>query len=306
MEGNRSMNFEDFTIQAKDGYHLSARLFDCAQPKAVVKIIHGMEEHKERYDEFASFLQKNGFAVLSADLRGHGKNAPLLSHIADQGGDRLLEQDEKTLAAWLNARYPDRKRYLFAHSMGTIIARKLMQENSSLYDKVVLSGYPVPQKVASAGIILSNLTALAKGDKKAHSSMVTNLAMGGFSKAVKNAKTPLDWLSYNEENVKNYQENPLCGVDFTLGSFETLFRLVRDIANVKLYRNVREDLPILLISGEDDPCTGGEKGRKTSLNVLSAAGFRNLKVETLHHMRHEILQENGHEKVYQMVLEFLS
>ena len=106
--------------------------------------------------------------------------------------------------------------------------------------------------------------------------------------------------------MKQYQESPLCGADFTIGSFETLFRLVRDIANPKLSHNVRPDLPILLISGEDDPCTGGEKGRKTSLNVLSTAGFRNLSVETLNHMRHEILKENGHEKVYQKVLDFLN
>lgn len=300
------MEYRDLKIKAADGYQLSARLFDCNKPKGVVKIIHGMEEHKERYDDFAAFLQENGYAVLSCDLRGHGKDAPLLSHIADQDGDRLLISDEKVLSAWLKKRDPSLPKYLFAHSMGTIIARKLMQEESGMYEKVVLSGYPVPQKAASAGIVLSNLAALFKGGKKGHSRMVTNLAMGGFSKAVKDAKTPLDWLSYNEENVRQYQENPLCGVDFTLGSFETLFRLVRDIADPKLYHNVSSRLPILLISGEDDPCTGGEAGRKTSFDVLAEAGFQNVTVSTLRHMRHEILKENGHEAVYRMVLEFLN
>ena len=41
------------------------------------------------------------------------------------------------------------------------------------------------------------------------------------------------------------------------------------------------------------------------MNVLSAAGFRNLKVETLDHMRHEILKEDGHGRVYEKVLGFL-
>lgn len=299
------MSHEDITIKAQDSYSLSARLFDCAHPKAVVNILHGMEEHKGRYDDFAAFLQKNGYAVLTCDMRGHGENAPLLSHIADRNGDRLLVEDVRTLSSWLRKRYPDVKQYLFAHSMGTIIARRVLQADSKWYDKVVLSGYPVPQKAASVGILMSNLASLFKGGKKGHSAMVANMAMGGFSKAVSNAKTPLDWLSYNEANIREYMESPLCGSEFTLGSFEALFRLVSSIADSRHYHNVKTDLPVLLISGADDPCTGGEKGRQTSIRVLRDAGFSQLVEETLDHMRHEILNEDEHEKVYQKILDFL-
>ena len=299
------MSYKDLTIKAKDSYPLSARLFECPHPKAVVNVLHGMEEHKGRYDDFAGFLQKNGYTVLTCDMRGHGENAPLLSHIADKGGDRLLVEDVRTLSGYLRKSYPDQKQYLFAHSMGTIIARRVLQADSRLYDKVVLSGYPVPQKAAAAGILLSNLMALVKGGKKGHSSAVTAMAMGGFAKAVPDAKTHLDWLSYNEENVRKYLESPLCGEEFTLGSYEALFRLVRDIADSGRYHNVRQDLPVLLISGADDPCTGGEKGRQTSIRVLKDAGFGNLVVETLERMRHEILNEDDHEKVYSRILAFL-
>ena len=64
-------------------------------------------------------------------------------------------------------------------------------------------------------------------------------------------------------------------------------------------------IPILLISGEDDPCTGGEAGRKVSADVLRQAGFECITVETIPHMRHEILNETGHEAVYKKILEFL-
>jgi alpha-beta hydrolase superfamily lysophospholipase len=115
----------------------------------------------------------------------------------------------------------------------------------------------------------------------------------------------LDWLSYNQDNIRRYQESDLCGTEFTLGSYDALFRLVRDIAIPGLYHDVKEDLPILLISGEDDPCTGGEKGRKTSVDVLKKAGFGKLEVETIPHMRHEILNETDHELVYEKILTFL-
>ena len=81
--------------------------------------------------------------------------------------------------------------------------------------------------------------------------------------------------------------------------------MVGDINKAKLYKNVNAELPFLLISGEDDPCTGGEKGRNASLKVLQKAGFKDLKVETLHQMRHEILNETDKEKVQQMILDFI-
>ena len=62
---------------------------------------------------------------------------------------------------------------------------------------------------------------------------------------------------------------------------------------------------ILLISGKEDPCTGGEKGRGDSENRLRRAGFRNLEIVTLDGMRHEILNENGREDVYLRILDFI-
>ena len=63
-------------------------------------------------------------------------------------------------------------------------------------------------------------------------------------------------------------------------------------------------MPVLLIAGKDDPCTGGEKGRANSRAVLEKAGFRNISAITYDHMRHEILNETGHEKVYQDLRDF--
>ena len=66
-----------------------------------------------------------------------------------------------------------------------------------------------------------------------------------------------------------------------------------------------KELPFLLISGKDDPCTGGEKGRSDSENRLRRAGFRKLEIVTLEGMRHEILNETGRKEVYRRILEFM-
>ena len=299
------MNYEEIVVPSRDLYSLNIRVFDVKNPKAVIKFIHGMEEHQDRYVPFAEFLQKNGYAVVTADMRGHGKSAPRLSHIADKGGHKLLIEDEQVLIEYIRSRYPNVPLMLFGHSMGTIIARKLLQTNSKDFVKVALSGYPNPQGVAGVGAFLSSFIAIFKG-KKGYSSMINDMVLGGFSKAVPNATSPLDWLSYNKENVDKYAKDPLCGEEFTLGSFNALFHLVSDINKPGQYKNVNVDLPIYLISGADDPCTSGEKGRKDSLDRLQRAGFKNIEVKTMDHMRHEILNEDNKQEVYDLILNFLN
>lgn len=40
--------------------------------KAVIQLVHGMNEHKERYIDFMRFLAQNGYACFIHDHRGHG------------------------------------------------------------------------------------------------------------------------------------------------------------------------------------------------------------------------------------------
>lgn len=298
------MSFQEKQIRSTDGYGLSLHVFDVPEPKAVVMCIHGMEEHKGRYIPFASFLQENGFAVVTADLRGHGSSAPLLSHIADRDGDRLLILDEKVILTFIKKRYPQTPICLFGHSMGTIIARKLLQTDSGAFSGVVLSGYPNPQEAARLGAMLSKVLTGIR-NPTAHSELIDGMVLGGFAKAVKNAETPLDWLSTSRANRKAYAEDPLCGAPFTLGSYSALFHLLMDINNPKLYRKVHASLPILLIAGSEDPCVGGEKGAAASLDRLTRAGFHNIRVETLPGMRHEILNETRYELPFRIILDFL-
>ena len=298
------MSYRIQTLTSRDGYELSLRFYEADALKAVVKFIHGMEEYQDRYESFAEYLREAGYTVVTADLRGHGKNAPVLSHIADQEGHLRLLEDEEVILDEIHGRWPGMPVILFGHSMGTIIARAFLQKHSEEFHKVVLSGYPNPNGAAGAGIVLTEMIAAVKGGK-GYSKMVDGMVLGPFAKAVPNAVTPQDWLSVNRENVQRYIADPLCGVRFTLGSYNALFHLIRMMDSPENYEEVRKDLPILLISGKEDPCTGGEKGRGDSENRLRRAGFRNLEIVTLDGMRHEILNENGREDVYLRILDFI-
>ena len=40
----------------------------------IVQVIHGMNEHKERYYPFMDYLAEQGFITIISDNRGHGKS----------------------------------------------------------------------------------------------------------------------------------------------------------------------------------------------------------------------------------------
>ena len=296
---------EKIMLPSDGGYTLSLSLFESEGGNAagVVQIVHGMEEHKERYYDFARYLAKNSLHVAVADLRGHGEDAPLLSHIADKDGDHLLIRDQQVIADWIAGRFPGLPVMLFGHSMGSIISRVLLQTDSARYAKAALSGYVNPNPAAPVAVAIGNAARLAKGSR-AHSKLLNDLALGPYGKSIPDRKTDLDWLSCNEENVQKYIADPLCGVEFTVGSYCALFSLLNRMGKPDDYRNVNAEMPVLLIAGKDDPCTGGEKGRANSRAILEKAGFRNISVITYDQMRHEILNETDREKVCRDLLDF--
>ena len=71
------MERKDFYIPSRDGVHkLHVVLWEPDMaPRAVVQISHGMTEMIDRYEDFAMFLTRNGYAVIGNDHLGHGLTA---------------------------------------------------------------------------------------------------------------------------------------------------------------------------------------------------------------------------------------
>lgn len=301
------MNMEAVKINAADGYKLSLSVFEAEDAKGCVQVIHGMEEHKERYDDFAQKLCEAGYHVVSSDMRGHGTDAPILGYFNDKDGYKDILSDQKLITKYIKKRFQTEKVIVFAHSMGTIITRNLLQTESQNYEKVILSGFPYdPGKAAtSVGILLCGIVGAIKGQKY-HSKFICNLATGGFNKAIQNPKTELDWLSYNEENIQKYIADKYCGFGFRVSANRDLFCLVRRMSELNLYRSVNAELPLFMIRGEDDPSTGFEKNAAKSVAVLRNAGFQNIHTKVYPHMRHEILNEDGRDQVIEDIIKFLA
>ena len=155
---------ENIVLKASDGYALSLAVFEREHPRGYIQIIHGMEEHKERYEAFAEQLRQAGFTVVTSDMRGHGEHAPKLGFFKEKDGDRYLLSDQVQITAYIRERFQTEKVMIFAHSMGTIIARNLLCTQSHSYAKVVLSGFPnyPGTQIIRIGFFLTNLLTRAR------------------------------------------------------------------------------------------------------------------------------------------------
>jgi len=92
--------------------------------KATVVLVHGQGEHSGRYAHVAAALNAAGYDVASGDLPGHGRSGGLRGHI-DRFGDYV-----DVVASWIEdarERRPDAPLFLLGHSVGGLIAARLLQ-----------------------------------------------------------------------------------------------------------------------------------------------------------------------------------
>lgn len=290
-------------IKARDGYELALNIYEVSNPKGYVQFIHGMTEHQNRYAELCEILNKEGYTVITSDMRGHGKNAPLLGFFKEKKGYLELIADQQLIREYIKTNYEVNNLYLIAHSMGTIIARNLLRTDSKEYKKIILSGYPGPNPLSRIGIALGRINVLFFGPKH-FSPLISKLIIGPFNKSVKKPETEFDWLSYNKENINKYINDNLCGFNFLNSAFLDLTYLV--IGMEKKHQNVNKDLDILMLCGIDDPCTRGAKGIKKSQSLLRKAGFDKITAKQYDQMRHEIFNEDNKGIVFKDLITFIN
>lgn len=277
-------------------------------PIGHVHLLHGLAEHIERYDEFANFLVENGFVVSGHDHRGHGKTADKngkLGFFAEQDGFERVTEDVREVLVRVREDMEDVPLILFGHSMGSFVARRYTQKYSESLAKVVLCGTTYsPGVMGDIGKIIGKL-ASKQNTPQTESALLNKLAFGGFNKQFEDAKTDFDWLSSDENEVKKYIEDPYCGFIPTNQFYIDLFDGLKIIHEGNEIKNIRKDLPVLLISGSQDPVGKSGKDVFKVAKGLTNVGMENVTVQLIENARHEILHEVEKHDTYQFITKWM-
>ena len=150
----------------------------------------------------------------------------------------------------------------------------------------------------TGGLALAGM--LKRRNAAATNDTVTELAFGAYNKTFKPNRTDYDWLSADEENVDAYMADPLCGQDATVGLFYEMLSGIRFNQRRGNLERMDKTMPILLISGEDDPVGGMGAGVRQTYAEFKRTGITDCTLKLYPGLRHELLNEKAHrDEVYQ-------
>lgn len=275
--------------------------------KAVLQIIHGMAEYAARYSHLAESLAKQGVTVCAEDHLGHGKTAADkadLGYFSKQKGYAPVLSDIASLTEIVRGKYPNVPYFVMGHSMGSFFCRKYITVyGKELCGAIIMGSGFMSCALTGTAKFLTRTVAAFKGWRH-RSKFINNLAFGSYNKRFE-GRTEYDWLSKNEQNVDDYIADEFCGVPFTCNGFYGLFSVISEACKAKTVKDVPTELPILILSGKDDPVGGYGKGVIKLYDKLSTSG-KDVSMTLYEGGRHEILNDDCAAAVEEDISEFIN
>ena len=280
---------------------LRAHLYEASEPIGNIVVAHGMMEHMERYDKFALFLNSKNFNVILFDQLGHGLSAAKNLGHWNKGDFAKSIENYSIVVNYIKKMYKGNKTYLFAHSMGSFIAQEYIVEHSNEIDGLILSGSNGPLMSVKLGAIVSKLF---KQNSKPNP-FLNSLMFKPYTTIFKPKRTDFDWLTSVESEVDKYIKDPYCGYVCTTGFFKEFITSISNLNNLVKISKINKKLPILLISGNDDPVGGMGKGIAKLSTLYLNNGLKSVNLLLYPKARHELLNEFCRDKVMDDVVIWL-
>lgn len=273
----------------------------------VLVIHHGMAEHRERYMEFISFLCAAGVAVYIHDMANHGKsnrNTEETGWFGETDGWKKLIEDYRTVVLRAREEQPGKKLILMGHSMGSFLCRLYVSRYpDDGYVGAIFMGTGGANKAAGAGILAAKMIGTIKG-KKHKSNLLNKMAFGTYNKRFE-GRTAFDWLTRDTAIVDKYIADPNCGYLFTVQGMADLISVNAASNDSSWYNAVPKHLPILLVSGGEDPVGDYGAGVKSVADLLKSTGHSNVTLKLYPGCRHEVLNETQRREVMEDLLSWI-
>ncbi len=289
-----------FTSEA-DGMEISsmAILPEEKPYRGIVQLVHGMSEHKERYIPFMEYLAGLGYVTAIHDHRGHGgsvKDKGDLGYMYGGGADAMLK-DIETMNRKIREEFPKLPLILFGHSMGSLAVRAFTAKHDDRIDMLIVCGSPGNNPARGVGKVIAKGEGAIFGPRHP-SRLLETLSFGAYAAKFARERDKNAWICSDPEVYRAYGESKLCGFTFTDDAYLALFDLMKRAYDVKRWNCTNKKLPVLFVSGADDPCLGNVRKFAGAVRAMRSAGYVDVKGKLYPGMRHEILNERGKEKVF--------
>lgn len=264
------------------------------EPEMILQVVHGMTEHMGRYEHFAKMMCNAGIGVAGFDLRGHGhhdRNAACAS-FKETGWDWTIKEIHQFHCV-LKSRFSHVKHVLMGFSLGSFLVRDYLSVVSD-HDFI---GTIIMGTGQQPSWILSLIMKLVKNEIKkigfdATNELIRSLSFGTYNKKFTPNRTSADWLCSDTVQLDAYLKDDLCKKDISAGLFLQLLDAMNRTGNQKTYQNWNKQLPVLLVSGSDDPVGDHGKGVLNVFKSMKKAGCTHVEYKLYPKARHDLLHED--------------
>lgn len=274
-------------------------------PNGVVQLVHGMNEHKERYFHFMDYLAEEGFITVIHDNRGHGKSvcAPEdLGFMFRNGGEGFVS-DIAQLNTLIKKNYPSLPLFMIGHDIGSLGARCFLKDHDDMINGLVVLGCPCYSSFS--GVVRSIESALSKKQGSRFRSEAAADAAASYLGKKFPEDIPNAWLCSELKVVEEFNADPLCNFKPTMNAYESLLWLMRETYSKSGWSVKNPSLPVRFISGKDDPCMLSEKKFFKAVKLMEKIGYDGISHRLFDGMRHEILNEKNNIVVYKDIAKTL-
>ena len=296
---------EVFEITLASGEIVKGAKWLIKEAKANYVFITGMQEYATRYERMANYFNEKGINVWILDHFGQGLNAPTeddLQKWPKDAFDKIVDALNLTI---IEAKKNGLPTIQGGHSMGSFTTQARLEKYPLAADKTLIIGSNGGQGgLMSIAYFLTKLL-VHKSNWDKPNKFFTNLGIGPYNKQIKNPRTPVDWLSYNEANVDAYVADPYLGHMNTGGFWKEFLKGLAQIWKKKNLQKIAKEEVIFITSGEEDPVGQNGKGVKWLEQTYKKLGVSNVTLKLYPHMRHEIHNEDDYLTVYEDWVNFI-
>jgi alpha-beta hydrolase superfamily lysophospholipase len=188
--------------------------------------------------------------------------------------------------------------------MGSLITRNVIQQYDEL-DGVILCGTTHPPKLKiKPGLALAAINQFLFGPTH-RSKFMNNVMFGGKAYTRLISRTSFDWLSRNNPAVGAYIHDPYCGFICTISFYQDLLMLASNASTSFFMKKTKNTLPILVISGEQDPVCNYGKEVNRLLSLYHKWGYTRVTGKLYPECRHELLQELNADEIMKDILAWM-
>lgn len=261
---------------------------------SILQITHGMTEHIERYEVLAQELTDQGIAVAGFDLRGHGRNLgdKSIASFGKDGWDASLE-DMHRFFLRLRKVFPKSKHFMLGFSLGSFLLREYLERYpEDVAGAVILGTGCQPGAVLS---VMMNIvkTQIKKAGFDNTTALVKQLSFGAYNQKFKPNRTEADWLCSDQKQLDLYLSDPLCRKTISAGLFWQMLDAMKRTGKKDAYQHWNKDMPILLMSGREDPVGNFGNGVRTLRKHMKKARFSLVTMKLIPDARHDVLHEEA-------------